>query len=447
MSLSRLLVSYIALSLIFSSYVPVAAGAFTVEPFEVDWISRFDTESSERTSGIATDMVGNVLVVGLTDGSLDGPNVGGQDAFVSKLDTGGSILWTRQLGTTATESGRGVAADELGNVLVTGSTAGILSGQNLGDYDVFVRKYDGTGGVLWTRQFGTEGQDTGFDVVTDNGNNVIVTGATAGTLSGISAGDIDAFVRKYDTEGQLLWTRQLGTETSDFAYQIATDDLGNVYIGGRTRGALAGENAGGRDAFIAKYSENGDFIWTRQFGTGAWDAVGGLATDGGGNVYVSGFTGGSLGEESYMGGFADAFVGKYDADGDLQWIRHVGTSGDDYSHGVEVDTAGNVFVAGKTDASFAGSSSFGGWDTFLSMYDADGNSIWTKQFGTGVSDYGNGVAVDNTGAVFVNGWTGGGDDDVFVAKLVPEPSTLILLTMGAVGLLAYGWRRRRAGSR
>jgi hypothetical protein len=118
----------------------------------------------------------------------------------------------------------------------------------------------------------------------------------------------DAFISKYQDTGDLLWTRQLGTPQYDQAYEVSTDGLGNVYIAGRTDGSLGGPNAGGRDAFVSKYNNAGDLLWTKQFGTEEWDFNLGISADEIGNVFVSGYTNGSLGGPNAGG--TDGFVVK-----------------------------------------------------------------------------------------------------------------------------------------
>jgi len=191
---------------------------------------------------------------------------------------------------------------------VVGFTEGTLLGQpaNAGSFDAFVRKYDSNGTELWTRQFGTPGRDVGSGLMLDS-SGVYVSGGTEGTLPGLaSAGGFDAFVRKYETSGAELWTRQFGTATSDQAVGVAVDTSG-VYVAGLTDGTLPGQtSAGGSDAFVRKYETNGAELWTRQFGTATSDQAVGVAVDTSG-VYVAGFTDGTLlGQVS--AGTLDAFL-------------------------------------------------------------------------------------------------------------------------------------------
>ena len=208
---------------------------------------------------------------------------------------------------------------------MTGYTEGILPGQtNAGGYDAFVRKYDADGNTVWTRQFGSSATDYAYGISVD-ASGVYVAGYTAGTLPGqTSAGGYDAFVRKYDADGNEVWTRQFGSSASDQASGISADASG-VYVTGYTSGALPGQtSAGGTDAFVRKYDTNGNEVWTRQFGSSASDQASGISVDASG-VYVTGFTYGALPGQTYAGS-SDAFVRKYDADGNAVWTRQFGSS-------------------------------------------------------------------------------------------------------------------------
>ena len=120
-----------------------------------------------------------------------------------------------------------------------------------GDEDAFVRKYDTNGNVLWTRQFGSPDQEYGFYVTAGVGG-VYITGYTYGTLPGqTSSGGIDAFVAKYNAIGIAQWVAQCGTSDVDAATS-ASAVFGGVYIVGNTYGTLPGQtSAGGGDAFLA----------------------------------------------------------------------------------------------------------------------------------------------------------------------------------------------------
>ncbi len=402
---------------------------FTATTIREEWIEQIGTSSSDNSNGVAIDSNGNVYISGATQGSFDGINPGSNDAWVSKYDIQGNLLWIKQLGTTGNDFSRGVTTDSDGNVYISGATLGNLDGTNAGSYDAWVAKYDTGGNLLWTKQLGSVGSDHSYGVATDNNGNVYISGSTSESLNGTNAGSpgsSDAWVAKYDTGGNLLWTEQLGTSSSDISQGVATDNDGNIYLCGYTFGGFDGTNRGSHDAWVAKYDTGGNLLWTEQLGTSSSDISYGVTTDSKGNVYISGATQGNL--DGINAGGYEAWVAKYDTGGNLLWTEQLGTTGNDFSRGVTTDSDGNVYISGTTLGNLDGTNA-GGNDAWVAKYDTQGNLLWTKQLGTSNSDISFGIAIDNNNSVYLSGYTDGvfGDSsfgryDAWVAK-ISQPST------------------------
>jgi hypothetical protein len=176
-----------------------------------------------------------------------------------------------------------------------------------------VSKFGANGNLLWTRQLGSTGTDESFSVSADGLGNVYVSGHTDGSLDGTNAGAIDAFIGKYNSAGDLLWIRQIGSIQAEYSTGVSADALGNVYLSCWTEGDLAGPSNGSVDVFVAKYGAAGNLVWTKQFGTSTYDYGLDISADGLGNAYVSGHTLGDLGGPS-SGSSADAFLAKIPAE-------------------------------------------------------------------------------------------------------------------------------------
>ena len=394
---------------------------------DIEWTLQFGAPGPAADRAEAVDAGGNVYLAGRTDGTLPGQtSAGGVDAFVRKYDSNGTVQWTRQFGTASSDRGSVIFVDASG-VYVAGLTEGSFpSHSNAGGRDVYVRKYDSNGTELWTRQFGTSGTDDARGLSVDASGVYVagVVGVDSSLPGQTSAGSHDVFVRKYDLNGTELWTDQFGGSSSDRANSLSVD-ISGVYVAGRTDSSLPGQtSAGGRDAFVRKYDSNGTEVWTRQFGTSASDRVTGISVDASG-VYLAGFTGGSLPGQASAGD-NDPFVRKYDVNGTEVWTRQFGTSANDAAVGISVDASG-VYVAGFTAGSLPGQTSAGGDDAFARKYDVNGTEVWTQQFGTSSTDRASAISVDFSG-VFVAGRTDGnlpgqtsaGGTDAFVAKLVKD---------------------------
>lgn len=293
-----------------------------------------------------------------------------------------------------------ISADGLGNLYISASTPG-ASGYD----DAFIAKYDAAGNRQWTRRLGTDQTDRSAGVAADGLGNVYVAGTTFGSFCGPNAGGEDAFIAKYDAAGVIQWVGQLGTAMSDGSGGVAADGLGNVYIAGSTSGSLGGPFAGNTDAFIAKFDAMGSRQWTRQLGTADYDWSGPVSADGLGNVYISGTTRGGLGGPNL--GKDDAFVAKYDAAGNLQWTRQLGTVNDDGSSSVAADGLGNAYIAGRMDRRAAGPRDPPLADAFFAKYDAAGNLEWTSRLVAFFDNVINGISADRLGSVYVSGYSTG----------------------------------------
>jgi hypothetical protein len=417
-----------------------------------EWIRQFGGSDSDVSWTVTADPLGNVFIGGHTANSLNGSNAGSFDLFVSKYNSAGNRLWIRQLGSAESEVTYSIAADGFGNVYLAGRTGGDLAGPSFGATDAFLVKYDMAGNLLWTRQIGTAAGDEGHGVSTDAVGNVYLSGRTAGDLGGTNAGLNDAFLSKYDSAGNQLWTRQLGSSASDVAADVAADVLGNVFISGTTRGDLAGPHAGGStDVFLAKYDNAGNHQWSRQFGTPQDDATGvtRVAADNQGNALVVSGTNGGIGAPN-IGGM-DGYVTKFDVTGSQLWSRQLGTTAEDRALDVATDALGNVFAVGETRGIIVGAGA-GNSDVFVAKYDAAGNLHWNQQFGSEADDTGFGVSGDGQGNLYLSGITDGdfggtnaGPPDAFLAKL-NDGASGDYNNDGAVGAADYViWRNGLGG--
>lgn len=304
------------------------------------WIHQFGTSTSDFVGGIAVDDVENLYLSGNTSSSLGGPNAGGSDAFLAKFDVNGNPVWTRQIGTTAYDSAGffgSVALDGVGGVYLSGSTKGNLGGIQATIEDAFVTKYDESGNRLWLRQMAPNDSDASDAVSSDRNGSIYISGVTFSSLDGQNAGSSDAFVAKYDVEGILLWTRQLGSSSAEWGRSVSVDGDGNVYVTGETYGSLGAPNGGSKDAYLAKYDEAGNHHWTRQLPMSTSDNSSSVVTDRLGNVFIGGHTG--------FGADARGFVARYNDAGSLRWIMQPDTAATVGS--ISLDGLGNLYVAGS----------------------------------------------------------------------------------------------------
>jgi hypothetical protein len=263
---------------------------------------------------------------------------------------------------------------------------------------------------LWIQQFGTSKHEEVQDSAPMGASGVYLVGKTYGSLAGTNAGGTDAWLARYDGAGNQVWVRQLGTSAAEWGEAAAPDGAGGVYFGGWTGGALGGAAAGFGDAWLARYDQTGNQLWIRQLGTAGDEGILAAASDGSGGVYVTGRTTGSLGGQ-YLSG-SDVWLARYDDAGNQLWIRQFGTpivfqAFFESPDAAVPDGSGGVYLSGWTTGPLAGPHK-GGEDTWVARYDGAGNQLWILQLGTSVShDRGWLAAPDGSGGLFVGGYTEG----------------------------------------
>ena len=224
------------------------------------WTKQLKTPASDRCGAVTTDSSGNIYMTGHTLGGLNGYLIGGSDLFLIKFNSSGKRQWTKQLGTSDNDQGRGVTTDSSDNIYVSGNTWGGLGGKkHEGKSDIFLIKFNSSGTKKWIRQFGTSKIDWEYGVTTDSSDNIYVTGYTEGGLDGnTSSGGKDIFLVKYNSKGTKKWTKQLGTSDNDSGESVTTDSSDNIYVTGWTQGGLDGNtNSGYEDIILIKYNSSG----------------------------------------------------------------------------------------------------------------------------------------------------------------------------------------------
>lgn len=332
------------------------------------------------------------------------------------------LYWTRQFGSPGWNQTWGVFADASG-VYVTGRADGALPGEiYTGKHDIYVRKYNLNGKEAWTKQFGTSAYDEAHAIHGD-ASGIYVVGEIDDQQSPYSSDDV--LVRKYDHDGKMLWTKTFGTwvypssddpwPESDGAHAVYADGQA-VYVTGIVGEKLPNQTmAGGSDAFVRKYNKNGQEIWTRQFGSSDnWLTLGKALAVNGSALYVAGIVEGALSGQTAVGAPTpgnsgaepcDAFLRKYDLNGKEQWTRQFGSSatGHTWADAVHLDTSG-VYVAGSVLEALPNQKSAGDWDAYFRKYDHQGNELWTRQFGSAGLDRISSMTGDSSG-VYVTGYT------------------------------------------
>lgn len=465
------------------------------KPLVIDPALLFSTHlggnGNDAGKGIALDSSGNIYVTGVTT-SADFPTLnplqasyggGNLDAFVTKLNAAGALVYSTYLGGSGVEygfegafpmnlnyGGPGIAVDTAGNAYVAGTTQSLnfptlnaFQGLNgsapyISD-DAFVTKLGPTGGLVYSTYLGGGGSDYGLDVAVDASQNAYVTGQTSGNFpvyntaaylinQGIDPRGSDAFVTKFNATGGLVSSGYFGGGLSETGTGIAVDGLGTVYLVGNTSTNLlfASSNAsqqaygGNGDAFVAKLDPTGVCIWCTYLGGSGFEHGKDIAVDGSGNVYVTGETQSTdfpttNASQGSNAGSAEAFVAKFSTTGTRLYSTYLGGGNYDTGNGIAADAAGNAYVTGQTaSADFpilnASQPTYGGTtvagsnidrgDAFVTKLNAAGARLYSTYLGGDAADKGYGIAVDTAGNAYVTGETWSGN---FPLVNPSQPST------------------------
>src|SRR5438093_11968823 len=271
------------------------------------WARGFGGAASDVAYGVALDGSGNAVMTGRIESSVDfggGVVCPPTAVFVSTYAPTGAALWSKCLGgVLGGGTGRAVAVDGNGNVLVTGKFSGTVDfgggALTSAGVDIFLAKLSPTGGHVWSRRFGSAlATHAGNGVACDGSGNVLVTGSFESSIDlgggwARSFAHKDVFVAKYSPAGAYLWSRLAGGIYDDAGRGIAVDASGQVAVTGIFQAAVnfgTGSliSAGRTDIFVARYAPAGTPLGAQRFGGADSDAGNAVAADAGGRSVVTG---------------------------------------------------------------------------------------------------------------------------------------------------------------
>lgn len=429
----------------------------TIDPERI-WGTYYGGTSVDFIYSCTVDSNGNIFLCGNTNStnaiSFNGhQNIHAgdfQDSFLVKFAPNGERLWGTYYGGDQYDWGSSCSTDMELNVYLSGSTSsssGISSNghqsQLGGLSDAFLVKFNSEGARLWATYYGGSYMDEGRGCNVDIDGNVYLCGFARST-EGISYGghqneyggwSRDAFLAKFDSEGNRLWGTYYGGSGSDIGSSCTSDANGNVYLSGLTTsinsiasgGHQNNHGGGAGDTFLAKFNTHGVRVWATYYGGSNAEEGFGTSTivDNHGNVFLAGQTSSTNGiaagghQNTYGGDgngdiwdAGDSFLVKFDPDGNRLWGTYYGGAEEDAAFSCATDGEGNVYVAGQTKSNDAIASlghenpDIDDWDAFIAKFDTDGTRLWGMYYGGDMPDYGRGCAADTDGSVILAGITG-----------------------------------------
>lgn len=330
---------------------------------------------------------------------------GGIDAFIAKFSPNGLLTWSTYFGGSDEDRNNHIAVrnNRLCAVGWTRSqtgiaTAGAFQTMWAGNFDATLALFDLDGQQIWSTYFGSDGWDVGLSIAFTPNDEMVFCGWTSsvnniasagGHQTAYGGGSADAFLAKFDLNGNRLWATYYGGSNDDYGDIVGVSPAGDIFFGGpcsspdnmSTPGAFQPIFGGGYDAFWAKFTPIGTRVWGTYYGGSDNDTGYGIAFRGS-DIYFSGFTSSANNiatpgaHQSAIGGGIDAYLVKFDQSGIRQWASYYGGNADDYGYQIGVDAQENVYMVGVAhsdngistpgahQANFGG----GGSDLFLAKF-------------------------------------------------------------------------------
>ena len=433
------------------------ARALVIDPV-LEYSTYLGGQAADGGRAVAVDGAGNAYVTGFTE-SADFPvddarqpaRSGPADAFVTKLDPNGALLWSTYVGGGGNDYGADIAVDAGGHAYLTGGTnspdfplAGPAQAALAGGHDSFALKLDPSGStLLWSTYLGGSEHEVAEGIAVDGGGAAVVTGYTSSadfpTVNAHQPARAGAFADAYVTKlapggSSLLFSTYLGGTHQDEARDVALDGSGAIVLAGRTWSAdfplvapFQAQLAGQSDAFVARLTAAGALVWSTYLGGSSYDTALGVAVDAAGRPWLVGDTASAdfptvRPVQSLRRGPHTVFVTGFDASGTaLVLSTYLGGSRTETAGEIAIDPAGKVVIVGTTVSSdfptvdslqpFRGgpAGELGGeaaTDAFVAQLDpvAPALELATLLGGTH-ADYGYGLAVDARGRAVVAGVT------------------------------------------
>lgn len=419
---------------------------------DFSWAYGCGSVAVDIANSVTEDNTGALIATGFFTDIVDfdpGPeneyvDPGTTGTFITKVDASGNFMWVKCLLGDGVVVGNSIVTDGDNNIYVAGyfqntvdfnPNGAVYNMTSEGLNDGFIVKLSENGGFIWAKQIGGTDNDAVNEIVLDADGQIYMTGyfrdtadleTGPGITNFISHGEWDSHFSKLDANGNTIWVKAIGGLAEDIMTSIAVAPTGNIYISGYFRAATDFDPNAGEAIIttplgpvVAKYSNDGDYIWAKSYGSSGYSN--GIALDGEENVITVGYNPGGMDLDpgpgivmAYLPGAYGStyYISKLNTNGEYIWGESFGgVNKTNIASSVVIDYQSNIYVTGFCTGTYDADPGPGLFnivasnqdDIFMHKLDPDGNFIHAFKIGGGNWDRGEDILITNNGDIVMTG--------------------------------------------
>ncbi|MEI6852042.1 MAG: T9SS type A sorting domain-containing protein [Bacteroidota bacterium] len=352
---------------------------------QITFERHYGGNSSEANCSALQTNDGGYILAGYTTSFGEG----GKDIYLIRTNQFGDTLWTKTQG--------GAGDDEVRSIIKTNDNCYIITGRtsSFGSLasNILLMKLDTNGTLIWQKAYGGIQEEEGSDVIQTNDGGFAITGTTMSWGQSFDA----TFLLKTNNNGDSLWAKIYEKYQNNWGWALLQLPDGGYVITGQTK-----PSSNTDDIYLIRTNHNGDTLWTKTIGGALRDASSSIQKTNDNGFLIFGST------ENYGAGNFDEYIVKTNSVGDIQWTKtYGGTNNDGAWKGIPTSDGGF--------ATAGGTSSFGagGTDVYLIKINSNGDTLWTRTFGSLGDESALSIKETNDGGFILagntNSFTGGLD--------------------------------------
>jgi len=417
----------------------ISLSAFSQTPPDIDWQHCYGGTLDDLGYGITATGDGGYFFVGCAgsgDGDIlrpaDSEHGGTCDYWAAKTDGYGNIQFKIHLGGTGSDVAYSALQTPDGNYIIGGSTGStdVDVVGNHGDFDFWVVKINSTPSVIWKKCFGGSGYDDFGSIINTSDGNLVMCGGTASNDGDVSGNHVivygtdtsttsDFWLAKSDDNGNILWQKCYGGTGYEKAFDVKQTADGGYILAGFTDsndGDVIGNHSDDLDGWVVKTDGNGNAQWKKCLGGTGQDGFYKVIQLSDNNFLLAGYTFSNDGDISGKHGNAsteDGWLAMLDQSGNLLWSKTYGGDSSDEFFCAQQDQLGNLDVGGFTKSS-NGDLNFnnGEKDFWLANLDENGTLMWDTVYGGEYDEVCYDMAKANDGGLALMGYSTSNGGDV-----------------------------------